>query len=495
MNIACRATDTCESLQIVAVYSIVERTGPIVVLLQFKRSIMAYLFNTDEDRRAMLQAIGANSVAELFETIPQELRLQRPLAIPPAMSEIELTLHAKALARKNLGAESAACFMGGGAYDHFIPAVVDNLASRGEFYTSYTPYQPEVSQGNLQVMFEYETLICQLTGMDVSNASLYDGASATVEAALMCLANSDGRKKVVVPESLHPEYRECLRTYFQWINAELVVVSTPDGSLDLQAWKSSLDSNTACVILPQPNFFGIVEDLKPFAEAAKEIGASVVACVDAISLGILTKPSTWHADVVVAEGQSLGNPLQYGGPYLGILACREAFVRRLPGRIAGQTIDRSGKRCWVLTLQTREQHIRREKATSNICTNQGLFALRAAIYLSLLGPQGLKETAVQCSQKAHYFRQKIAASTRYQVRFAGATWCEFVIRDQADDVSGTLEYLTSQGILGGIPLGTWYPNLSDCFLVAVTEKRTRSEIDTYIAALAKLSAGATVSHA
>lgn len=456
---------------------------------------MAYLFNTEEDRNAMLQAIGAASVAELFESIPSELRLNRPLAIPPALSEIELTQHAKKLAGKNLGAETATCFLGGGAYDHFIPAVVDSLASRGEFYTSYTPYQPEVSQGNLQVMFEYETLICQLTGMDVSNASLYDGASATVEAALMCLAQNDGRRKVVVPESLHPEYRMCLKTYFQWIGAELVEVATPEGTLDLQAWTNAIDSQTACVILPQPNFFGIVEDLKPFAAAAKSAGASVVACVDAISLGILDKPSNWSADVVVAEGQSLGNPLQYGGPYLGILACREAFVRRLPGRIAGQTIDRSGKRCWVLTLQTREQHIRREKATSNICTNQGLFALRAAIYLSLLGPQGLKETALLCGQKAHYIKQQIASAPRYSIAFDGATWCEFVVRDQSGDVAGTLEYLQSKGILGGIPLGQWYPELSDCFLVAVTEKRTKCELDSYVAALKHLSVGAFVTNA
>lgn len=456
---------------------------------------MAYLFNTDEDRNAMLQAIGAASVAELFESIPSELRLDRPLSIPPAMSEIELTQHAKLLAGKNLGAENACCFLGGGAYDHFIPAVVDSLASRGEFYTSYTPYQPEVSQGNLQVMFEYESLICQLTGMDVSNASLYDGASATVEAALMCLAHNEGRRKVVVPESLHPEYRMCLKTYFQWINAEIVEVPTPAGTLNLQTWTAALDEQTACAILPQPNFFGIVEDLKPFAAAAKAVGASVVAAVDAVSLGILEKPSLWSADVVVAEGQSLGNPLQYGGPYLGILACREAFVRRLPGRIAGQTIDRSGKRCWVLTLQTREQHIRREKATSNICTNQGLFALRASIYLSLLGPQGLKETAVLCGQKAHYLKQQISKSHRYCVEFAGATWFEFVVRDQAGDVTGTLEYLQSQGILGGIPLGPWYPHLSDCFLVAVTEKRTKQEIDAYVAALNHLSVGAVATHA
>lgn len=456
---------------------------------------MAYLFNTEEDQRAMLQAIGAESVAELFENIPTAMRLNRPLDIPPAMSEIELTQHAKALAAKDLGAETAVCFLGGGAYNHFIPAVVDSLASRGEFYTSYTPYQPEVSQGNLQVMFEYETLVCQLTGMDVSNASLYDGASATVEAALMCLANADGRRQVVVPQSLHPEYRQCLKTYFQWIGAELVEVPTPNGTIELSRWKAAISDKTACVILQQPNFFGIVEDLRPLAEVAKQAGASVVGAVDPISLGILQNPSTWHADVVVAEGQTLGNPLQYGGPYLGILACREAFVRRLPGRIAGQTIDRSGKRCWVLTLQTREQHIRREKATSNICTNQGLFALRASIYLSLLGPKGLKETAELCGNKAHYLKNQISRCEQFELPYQASTWREFVVRDRSGNVKETLDYLTSLGILGGIPLGTWYPELADCFLVAVTEKRTRSELDQYLQALEHLSAGVASSHA
>lgn len=438
---------------------------------------MAYLFNTPEDVQQMLATIGASSIEELFASIPTDLRLQRNLAIPEAMSEIELTRRMDGLAARNQGVGSAVCFLGGGAYDHFIPAVVDHLASRGEFYTSYTPYQPEVSQGNLQVMFEYETLICQLTGMDVSNASLYDGASATIEAVLLAMASHPKRTRVVVPDNLHPEYRQVLETYLQWTDFELTTVACPEGETDLEAWREALDDSVGCAVLSQPNFFGVVEDLGPAAAAAKECGAVVVAVADMISLGMLRSPGEWGADIVVGEGQSLGNPLQYGGPYLGIMACRDAFVRRMPGRIAGQTEDRNGKRCWVLTLQTREQHIRREKATSNICTNQGLFALRAAIYLALQGPHGLRETAEQCAWKGQYLAEQLASGTRFELRFKSPTWREFVLRDLEDNVEELLAQARQAGILAGLPLGQWYPELNDCLLIAVTEKRSRSELD------------------
>lgn len=439
---------------------------------------MAYLFNTPEDVQQMLSVIGAASVDELFDSIPKSLRLNRPLDIPPAMSELELTRRMSRLAASNQGVGESVCFLGGGAYDHFIPAVVDHLASRGEFYTSYTPYQPEVSQGNLQVMFEYETLICQLTGMDVSNASLYDGASATIEAVLLAMASQPKRKQVVVPESLHPNYRQVLETYLQWTDFELVTIPCPDGELPVEAWQAAMNDSVGCVVLSQPNFFGVVEDLRPAADAAREAGAVVVAVCDLISLGVLTSPADWGADIVVGEGQALGNPLQYGGPYLGILACRESFVRRMPGRIAGQTEDRTGNRCWVLTLQTREQHIRRDKATSNICTNQGLFALRAAIYLALQGPHGLKETAEHCAWKTQYLREALAARTnRFCLRFGGSNWREMVVRDALGNVPEVLQHCQQHGVLAGIPLGGWYPRLNDCFLVAVTEKRTRAELD------------------
>ncbi len=456
---------------------------------------MAYLFNTPEDISAMLATIGAASVDELFAPIPPHLRLTKPLAIPAALSELELTRRMGQLAARNTGVEQTVCFLGGGAYDHFIPAVVDSLASRGEFYTSYTPYQPEVSQGNLQVMFEYETLICQLTGMDVSNASLYDGATAMIEAVLLAMASSPSKTRVVVPDNLHPHYRQVLETYLQWTQFELQTVACPDGVVPSDAWSAALGDSVGCVVLSQPNFFGIVEDLAPAAQAARAAGAVVVGVCDMISLGLLASPAQWGADIVVGEGQVLGNPLQYGGPYLGILACRENFVRRIPGRIAGQTEDRQGHRCWVLTLQTREQHIRRDKATSNICTNQGLFALRAAIYLALQGPQGLRETAEHCSWKTHYLRQSLHRHERFTVRFEGSAWRELVVQDRAGDVAGVLEHCRQQGVLAGLALGRWYPELDDCWLVAVTEKRTRDELDQLLQLLNAVPQSSDLAHA
>ena len=438
---------------------------------------MAYLFNTAEDQQAMLQAIGAASIEQLFASVPPEYRLSRPLDLPPALTEIELTRHLTALAERNGYAGRQVCFLGGGSYDHFVPAVVDALASRGEFYTSYTPYQPEVSQGNLQAMFEYQTLICQLTGMDVSNASLYDGGTAAVEAVLMAMSVTRREGKVVVAASVHPEYRQILATYLAGLNTQCVTVGAGDGTTDLEALAAAVDGQTACVLIQHPNFFGCLEDVAAVAKIAHDAGALLVQAFDPISLGLLKRPADLGADIAVAEGQSLGTPMLFGGPYLGIMACREQFVRRMPGRIAGQTTDRRGRRCWVLTLQTREQHIRRDKATSNICTNQGLIALRAAIYLSALGPQGLRETAELCLQKAHYAAQEITASIKFTRAFAKPTFKEFVVRDLTCDVRGILAAASQAGYLAGVPLERWYPELKDCFLVAVTENRTRQEID------------------
>ena len=438
---------------------------------------MPYTINTPADQQAMLESIGVASIEELFAGIPQELRVQRDLDLPAAKGELELTQHMTQLAAKNLSADQATCFLGGGSYDHFIPAVVDAIASRGEFYTSYTPYQPEVSQGNLQAMFEYQTLICQLTGMDVSNASLYDGGTAALEAVLMCLASAKGRNKVLVPASVHPEYRQILATNFANLNVEVVTLPTPDGCLELEQLESALDDNTACVLIQHPNFFGCLEDVAAITDAAHKAGALVVQSFDPISLGILKRPGDFGVDVAVAEGQALGNPMAYGGPYLGIMACREKFVRRMPGRIAGQTVDRRGKRCFVLTLQTREQHIRREKATSNICTNQGLFALRSTIYMAAMGPNGLKRTAELCLHKARYAAEQLTANDRFELLFDQPTFKEFVVRDRENNVPEALDNSLKKNIHGGIPLGQWYPELEDCFLVAVTEKRTRQEID------------------
>jgi len=383
---------------------------------------MAYLFNTPEDQQAMLAAIGANSIEELFASIPAEMRLQRLLDLPPALGELELTQHLTQLAALNVPAGRGRCFLGAGAYDHFVPAVVDAIASRGEFYTSYTPYQPEVSQGNLQAMFEYQTLICQLTGLDVSNASLYDGGSAAAESVLLSMSVTGRPRRVVALGSVHPEYRQIIATYFACLGAELIVVPARNGLVDLDELRAVVDRDTACVLVQQPNFFGCLEDVEAIGEIAHAAGALLSVTFDPISLGLLRRPGELGADVAVAEGQSLGTPLQFGGPYLGIMACREQHVRRLPGRLAGQTVDRRGRRCWVLTLQTREQHIRREKATSNICTNQGLFALRAAIYLAALGPQGLRETAELCARKAAYARERIGELDRFEIPFPSATF-------------------------------------------------------------------------
>jgi glycine dehydrogenase subunit 1 len=438
---------------------------------------MPYFYNTAADQQAMLAAIGESSIEHLFDLVPEELRLKRPLDLPPALSELELAQHLESLAAKNAHIGQKVCFLGGGAYDHFVPAVVDALAGRGEFYTSYTPYQPEVAQGNLQVMFEYQTLICQLTGMDVSNASLYDGGSAAAEAVLLAMSVTGRPKKVVVAGSVHPQYREILRTYFECLGAKLVTVATPSGVAPPADVAQAVDQDTACVLVQHPNFFGCLEDVEALARIAHASGALLVQSFDPISLGLLKRPGDLGADVAVAEGQSLGTPLLYGGPYLGIMACREQFVRRMPGRIAGQTVDRRGRRCWVLTLQTREQHIRREKATSNICTNQGLFALRAAIYLAEMGPQGMAETAELCVRKAHYARERLTAGSRLAAAFQQPVFKEFVIRDGERRVDELLAQARDAGYLAGIPLGQWYPDLADCFLVTVTEKRTKGEID------------------
>ncbi len=438
---------------------------------------MPYVPNTADDQRAMLESIGLTNIDELFASIPADLRLDRTLNVPSALTEMELTAHLTSLANKNQASDNKVCFLGGGSYDHFIPAVVDYVASRGEYYTSYTPYQPEASQGNLQVFFEYQTLITQLTGMDVSNASLYDGGSAAAEAVLMAVSATGRHGRVVTGASVHPEYRQILTTYLQNLGIELVTVGTPEGIISPEDLSQALTSDTACVLIQQPNFFGCLESAAALAKITHEAGALFVVSVDPISLGILQRPSDYGADIVVAEGQSLGSPMSFGGPYLGIMACREQFVRRMPGRIAGETVDRRGKRCFVLTLQTREQHIRREKATSNICTNQGLFALRAAVYLAALGPQGLRETAEHCLRRSHYALEKITASGAFKRTFGAPTFKEFVVRAPEGNVNELLAQATESGYFAGVPLSRWYNELSDCFLVTVTERRTREEID------------------
>jgi glycine dehydrogenase subunit 1 len=431
----------------------------------------------------MLAAIGAKSVQDLFRSIPESLQLKRPLDVPQALSEIELTNHLGALAGRNIGPDAAVCFLGGGSYDHFIPAVVDAIAGRSEYYTAYTPYQAEASQGSLQAFFEYQTLICQLTGMEVSNASLYDGGSAVAEAVLMAITITQRYGQIIMAESVHPDYRRTLETYAANLEPRIRVLPTPQGFIDPDDLKKTLDEQTACVVVQHPNFFGCLEEVEELARLCHQRGALFVVSFDPISLGILKRPAQYDADIAVAEGQSLGNPMSYGGPYLGILACREKFVRKMPGRLVGQTEDRQGRRCWVLTLQTREQHIRREKATSNICTNQGLMALKAVVYLAALGPQGLKETAELCTRKAHYAAELLAKGSGVGLKFRRPFFKEFTLELPSADLPKLLLSLARAGYLAGLDLGRWYPSLNSCLVVAVTEKRTRSEIEGLAKAL------------
>jgi glycine dehydrogenase subunit 1 len=451
---------------------------------------MAYIANTADDIKEMLNKVGLDTLDQLFDTIPAELRLQRALDVPPALSEMELTARITAMLSRNQGADQRVCFLGGGSYDHFIPAVVDNLASRGEFYTAYTPYQPEASQGTLQATFEFQTLMTELTGMDVSNASLYDGGSAAAEAMLMALAITKRFGQVVVAETVHPEIRQVLDTFLDHLEPELVTVPAASGQVRAESIARAVTDQTAAVVVQYPNFFGQLEDMPALAAAAHAQGALLIVSVDPISLGLLKRPGDYGADIVVAEGQSLGNPLSFGGPYLGIMACREEYVRKMPGRIVGETTDRNGKRCFVLTLQTREQHIRREKATSNICTNQGLLALRASIYLAVMGPRGLRQAAELSTRKAHYAAERLSSVPGLSLEFPGPFFKEFVVRSD-QSAAKLLAEVGRLGYHGGIDLGRFYPGLAGCILLAVTEKRTRAEIDgladAYATALEKPS--------
>ena len=446
---------------------------------------MTYLFNTPDQQQEMLERIGVRSIDELFEQIPEPLRLDRPLDLPAASDEMSLEAEVRDRVRTDHSASSHTCFMGGGAYDHFIPAAVDEIARRGEFYTAYTPYQAEASQGSLQAFFEYQSLICRLTGMDVSNASLYEGGTAVSEAAFMAMRVNRRHDKVVVLGSVHPEYRSVMNTYLQHLNCEVCVVPVTDGHVKMQDVAAAVDDNTACVVVQQPNFVGCLEDVHAISELTHRYGAMFVVATDLISLGLLERPADYGADVVVAEGQPLGIPLQYGGPLLGVLACRKEFVRKMPGRLIGQTVDQDGKRCFALNLQAREQHIRREKATSNICTNQGLLALRATVYLSLLGPQGIREVADLCCRKAHYAASKLTEIDGVELVTSRPFFREFAIR--VPNAADAIQRASAAGFDIGPELSQFEIPGIDCsetLLVAVTEKRTKDEMDALAEAIA-----------
>lgn len=447
---------------------------------------MDYVPHTDRDKEEMLREIGVGSADDLFQFVPRELR-DVSLNIPSGISEQELVAHLKGLSKKNCNLDEYISFLGAGTYEHFIPSVVDYLSSRGEFVTCYTPYQAEASQGTLQAIYEFQTLVAELTAMDVANASLYDGASALAEAALLALRHTE-RDKVVVSKAIHPEYREVLRTYLRPLGAGIVEVSTPEGFTDAGAVRPVIDAETAAVLVQNPNFFGCLEmDVSALSAAAHEKGALLVSCVNPISLGVVKPPGEYDADVAVGDAQPLGNYPYYGGPHIGFFAVKKSLMRKIPGRLVGATNDVKGHRGFVLTLQAREQHIRRQRATSNICTNQNLLALRACIYLSALGKEGLRELAELNLQNSHYAFEQICSLKGFGPLFDGPFFNEFAIRLPRGLEVRISSMLFRRGIIGGLSLGKFYREFEDSMLFCVTEKRTRADIDKLVTALGEAS--------
>ncbi len=444
---------------------------------------MTYIPHTERNRAEMLAAIGVNSLEELFPAVPDKYKFPE-MRLPAALSEMETWWEMQGLSEANADVNHYACFLGAGAYNHYVPHTVDYVLRRGEFYTAYTPYQPEISQGTLQAMFEYQSMICQLTGMDVSNASHYDGATSMAEGVLMSMTATKGnRKKIVMSPAVHPQYRSVLRTYTQGMG--VTIVGDDKLKNDLPDLLKLLDKDTACLVIQSPNFFGQIEDVKGLADAVHAVGALLIVVTDPISLGILTPPGQYGADVVAAEGQSLGIPLSYGGPYLGIFATKQAYVRKMAGRLIGETVDADGKRGFVLTLSTREQHIRREKATSNICTNQGLLALAAATYMATVGKCGLDAVARLCWHKSHYAAKKIDALDGFKVLSGKPFFKEFVVK-LPKPTEAVNEFLLDEfDIIGGYDLGQDYPHLMNHMLVAVTETNNKQEIDDLVTGLSE----------
>lgn len=446
---------------------------------------MPYLFDTPEQRRHMLDAIRIQHVDELFAQIPPEMQLKRELNLPPAASELALQQEMEQRLGQG-GTLLKTCFLGGGVYDHFIPAVVDEITSRGEFYTAYTPYQAEASQGTLQAFYEYQTLISQLTGMDVSNASLYEGGTAVSEAVFMAMRINGRHQKVIFAGTLHPEYRQVLQTYFARLGTRLVELPHTNGVIDPKTCRAAIDAETTAIVIQHPNFFGCLEDVAALTAIAHEAGALSILAFDAVSPGLLKKPADYGVDIAVAEGQPLGTPLQYGGPLLGIFTCRNEYTRKMPGRLIGKTTDRKGRDCFALNLQAREQHIRRDKATSNICTNQGLLALRTTVFLATVGSRGLKQMATLCHQKARYAADLLTRIAGVSLKFRQPFFREFLLQTPrpAAEVLGAL---ADEGINVGPDLARFQMTNIDgwqnCFLVALTEKRTRAEIENLAKAL------------
>lgn len=437
-----------------------------------------YIANTEHEKTEMLKEIGIDNIRDLFKAIPDSVYLTRALNIPDNMSEIDLIKSLKALSEKNKNLDDYTCFLGAGAYDHYIPSVIDSLISRQEFYTSYTPYQPEISQGTLQSIFEYQTMICELTGMDVSNASMYDGATALTEAAIMA-CEATKRTEILIAKSVHPESRKVLNTYSKFRNMSIVEVGYKNGQIDIDDLKSKINDNTAALLLQSPNFFGIIEDIASVEKLVHDNKSLLVVSADPISMAILESPGKLGADIVVGEAQALGTPISYGGPYLGFFATTEKLMRKMPGRIAGQTVDSNGKRGFVLTLQTREQHIRREKATSNICSNHALNALMATMYLTVLGKEGLRKLANLCIQKAHYAYKELINTGKFTEVFTAPFFKEFVVKSN-EAVDSLNDKLFKDKIIGGYSIEKDYDEINNGWLLAVTEKRSKEEIDLLV---------------
>ncbi|GAA0114662.1 aminomethyl-transferring glycine dehydrogenase subunit GcvPA [Clostridium senegalense] len=437
-----------------------------------------YIPNTEKETKEILDFLSIKSVDDLFKDVPGDVKLNRELNLESSLSELEVEKRLKSLAAKNKSMDELTCFLGAGNYDHYIPALVKHITGRSEFYTAYTPYQPEVSQGTLQAVFEYQSMICSLTGMEVSNSSMYDGATATAEAAILAIASTK-RNTIVVSKSVSPDTRKVLQTYLKFRNYEMVEVDLDDGTTDVEKVISSLDKTVAAVVIQSPNFFGLIEDVENMVEAIHKNKSLLIMNVDPISLGVLKSPGELGADIVVGDGQCLGANISYGGPGLGFMNTTKKLMRKMPGRIVGQTEDVDGKRGFVLTLQAREQHIRREKATSNICSDQTAVAIGAAVYMATLGKEGIKEVAKQCLVKSHYAYNELIKSGKYKPVFNKPFFKEFVVKTETSPCEINNKLLENN-ILGGYNLGKVYPEYENSMMLCVTEKRTREDIDNLV---------------
>ena len=446
---------------------------------------MSYTPHTDEEITEMLSAIGVSSMDDLLADIPLSVRLKRNLALDPGQSEMALRTELSSLAGENADLDRHACFLGAGAYDHYIPAVIGPILFRSEYYTAYTPYQAELSQGMLQAIYEFQTAVCELTGMEIANASMYDGASALAEAVMMMVRIAKKRSEIIIPGTIHPLYREVILGYCQGLGLKFVEIPQENGVTPLEGVRKALSAETAGILIQHPNFFGNLEEVGELIRLAHEKGAKAAVSVDPISMGILKSPGDLGADIVVGEGQAMGNNLSLGGPYVGFFATRMAYVRQLPGRIVGVTHDAEGRKGYCLTLQTREQHIKRERATSNICTNETLNALAMLFYMVVMGKQGLAEVAAQSTRKAHYLRDALSGVSGVSLPWRAPFFKEFVVKTRHDPKTVN-DRLLRVDIIGGLDLGKYYPDLKNHMLFCVTEKRTRKEMDRLVETISKI---------